>query len=96
MTDQTYPEILRSDITNTILTMLKIGITNLTTFDFLDPPAPETMMYSLNLLHSMGCMDMEEQNGKLTLSEIGRMMSEFPLHPKLSKCILGSNKLSCS
>ena len=30
-----------------VLTLLKLGITDLVHFDFMDPPAPETMMRAL-------------------------------------------------
>jgi pre-mRNA-splicing factor ATP-dependent RNA helicase DHX15/PRP43 len=41
----TYPEILRSRMESVVLTLLKLGIEDLVHFDFMDPPAPETMMY---------------------------------------------------
>lgn len=42
--EQTYPEILRSRMETVVLTLLKLGIEDLVHFDFMDPPAPETMM----------------------------------------------------
>jgi pre-mRNA-splicing factor ATP-dependent RNA helicase DHX15/PRP43 len=42
--EQTYPEILRSRMEVVVLTLLKLGIEDLVHFDFMDPPAPETMM----------------------------------------------------
>lgn len=44
LTPQTHPELLRSDLSNTVLTLIKLGIDDLVHFDFLDPPAPETLM----------------------------------------------------
>ena len=41
---QTYPEILRSRMETVVLTLLKLGIQDLVHFDFMDPPAPETMV----------------------------------------------------
>ena len=34
---QTYPEILRSNLANTVLTLKKLGIDDLVHFDFMDP-----------------------------------------------------------
>ena len=45
--EQTYPEILRSRMESVVLTLLKLGINDLVHFDFMDPPAPETMMRAL-------------------------------------------------
>jgi pre-mRNA-splicing factor ATP-dependent RNA helicase DHX15/PRP43 len=36
--EQTYPEILRSKLENTVLTLLKLGIEDLVHFDFMEPP----------------------------------------------------------
>ena len=38
--DNTYPEILRSNLATTVLTLKKLGINDLVHFDFMDPPAP--------------------------------------------------------
>ena len=48
--EQTYPEILRSNLANVVLELKKLGIDDLVHFDYLDPPAPETVMRALELL----------------------------------------------
>jgi len=45
--ENTYPEILRSNLASVVLTLKKLGIEDLVHFDFLDPPAPETLMRAL-------------------------------------------------
>jgi pre-mRNA-splicing factor ATP-dependent RNA helicase DHX15/PRP43 len=60
--DNTYPEILRSNISSVILTLKKLGIDDLVHFDFMDPPAPETMMRALELLNYQGALDDEVHN----------------------------------
>ena len=42
--EQTYPEILRSNLGSVVLQLKKLGIEDLVHFDFMDPPAPETLM----------------------------------------------------
>ena len=44
MQDNTYPEILRSNLGSVVLNLKKLGIDDLVHFDFMDPPAPETLM----------------------------------------------------
>ena len=90
--EQTYPEILRSNLSNTVLTLKKLGIDDLVHFDFMDPPAPETMIRALELLHSLGALDDE---GELT-KNIGFKMAEFPLDPQLSKMLIASPEYNCS
>eukprot|EP00455_Lapot_gusevi_P031023 TRINITY_DN3348_c0_g1_i3.p1 TRINITY_DN3348_c0_g1~~TRINITY_DN3348_c0_g1_i3.p1 ORF type:complete len:699 (-),score=169.43 TRINITY_DN3348_c0_g1_i3:34-2130(-) len=89
--EQTYPEILRSNLGSVVLTLKKLGIDDLVHFDFMDPPAPETLMRALELLNYLGALD---DDGNLT--ELGSLMSEFPLDPQLAKLLLESPKHSCS
>lgn len=89
--DQTYPEILRSNLANTVLTLKKLGIDDLVHFDFMDPPAPETLMRALEVLNYLGALDDE---GNLT--PLGEMMSEFPLDPQMSKMLVISPRYNCS
>jgi pre-mRNA-splicing factor ATP-dependent RNA helicase DHX15/PRP43 len=91
MVETTYPEILRSQMSNVVLTLLKLGIEDLVHFDFLDPPAPETLMRALEVLNYLGAID---DDGCLT--EMGRQMSELPIDPQLAKMILSSPDFNCS
>ena len=79
----TIPEILRSNITSVVLNLKKLGIDDLVHFDFIDPPAPETMMRALEMLNYLGAIDDE---GNLT--ELGSNMNQLPLEPELSKMVL--------
>ncbi|CAB4021434.1 pre-mRNA-splicing factor ATP-dependent RNA helicase DHX15, partial [Paramuricea clavata] len=91
MQDNTYPEILRSNLGTVVLHLKKLGIDDLVHFDFMDPPAPETLMRALELLNYLGALD---DNGDLT--ELGSMMAEFPLDPQLAKMVIASCEFNCS
>jgi len=88
---QTYPEILRSNLANVVLTLKKLGIDDLVHFDFMDPPAPETLMRALELLNYLAALD---DDGNLT--KLGQLMSEFPLDPQMSKMLVVSPEFNCS
>lgn len=45
--ENTYPEILRSNLGNVVLCLKKLGVNDLVHFDYMDPPAPETLMRAL-------------------------------------------------
>ena len=60
-------------------------------FDFMDPPAPETLMRALELLNYLGALDDE---GNMT--QVGTVMAEFPLDPQLSKMIVAAPQFKCS
>lgn len=55
--EQTYPEILRCNLASVILELKKLGIDDLVHFDYMDPPAPETVMRALELLNYLAAFD---------------------------------------
>jgi len=89
--EQTYPEILRSNLSSTVLELKKLGIDDLVHFDLMDPPAPETLMRALEELNYLACLDDE---GELT--QLGRLASEFPLDPALAVMLISSPEFYCS
>lgn len=91
MESNTIPEVLRSNLGNVVLTLLKLGINDLVHFDFMDPPAPETLMRALEELNYLGALN---DQGKLT--KLGDQMSQLPLDPNLAKMLLDSVKRNCS
>ena len=89
--EQSYPEILRSNLASTVLELKKLGIDDLVHFDLMDPPAPETMMRALEELNYLACLDDE---GELTA--LGKLASEFPLDPALAVMLISSPEFYCS
>ncbi|KAF5366361.1 hypothetical protein D9757_011476 [Collybiopsis confluens] len=89
--EQTYPEILRANLANTVLELAKLGIKDLVRFDYLDAPAPETLMRALELLNYLAALD---DDGELT--PLGALMAEFPLDPQLAKMLIVSPEFGVS
>jgi len=89
--EQTYPEILRSNLANTVLELKKLGIDDLVHFDLMDPPAPETLMRALEELNYLACLN---DDGDLT--NLGIIASEFPLDPALAVMLISSPEFYCS
>ncbi|EMS49798.1 putative pre-mRNA-splicing factor ATP-dependent RNA helicase [Triticum urartu] len=87
----TIPEIQRINLGWTVLNMKAMGINELVSFDFMDPPAPQALISAMEQLYSLGALDEE---GLLT--KLGRKMAEFPQEPPLSKMLLASVDLGCS
>lgn len=85
------PEIQRSNLAMTVLTMKAMGINDMLGFDFMDPPPAATLVTALEQLYNLGALDEE---GLLT--RLGRKMAEFPLDPPLSKALIASVDLGCS
>ncbi|KAK2458998.1 pre-mRNA-splicing factor ATP-dependent RNA helicase DEAH1 [Trifolium repens] len=91
MSPTSIPEIQRINLATTTLSMKAMGINDLLSFDFMDPPSPQALISAMEQLYSLGALDEE---GLLT--KLGRKMAEFPLDPPLSKMLLASVDLGCS
>lgn len=90
MRQTVYPEILRSNITSVVLTLFKLGVLDLVHFDFIDPPAPETMMRALEMLNYLGAINDEPE-----LTDLGKDMCLLPLEPELAKMVLSGKENKC-
>lgn len=55
---------------------------DLVRFDYVDAPAPETLMRALELLNYLAALD---DDGNLT--PLGSIMAEFPLDPQVRESI---------
>ena len=51
---------------------------DLVKFDYVDSPAPETLMRALELLYYLGALD-----DKSNLTSLGMFMAQFPLDPQV-------------
>ena len=85
------PEIQRTNLASTVLSLKAMGINDLLSFDFMDPPPMQTLISAMEQLHALSALDEE---GLLT--RLGRRMAEFPLEPMLSKMLIMSVHLACS
>ncbi|KAK3537941.1 hypothetical protein QTP70_024543 [Hemibagrus guttatus] len=84
------PHILESDITSTVLFLKRMEIAGLGHCDFIDRPDPEGLMQALEELDYLAALDNDGN-----LSEIGIIMSEFPLEPQMAKTLLASCEFDC-
>ena len=56
-----------------MLTLKKLGIKDLVHFDFMDPPAPETLMRALELLNYLGALDDDVTLSFIYIYALGRV-----------------------
>ncbi|VDO28439.1 unnamed protein product [Haemonchus placei] len=85
------PEIQRTNLASTLLSLKAMGINNLIDFDFMDAPPLDSMITALHQLHTLSALD-----GDGLLTKLGRRMAEFPLEPSLAKLLIMSVELGCS
>eukprot|EP01012_Entosiphon_sulcatum_P049037 TRINITY_DN67636_c0_g1_i1.p1 TRINITY_DN67636_c0_g1~~TRINITY_DN67636_c0_g1_i1.p1 ORF type:complete len:682 (+),score=76.06 TRINITY_DN67636_c0_g1_i1:1029-3074(+) len=88
---ETPPEILRTNPTQVILQLAKLGVANVTHFDFIDPPPAETMIRALETLQLIGALDQQAR-----LTHLGSQMSLFPLDPVLARTLVTASKFECT
>jgi len=88
----TPPEIIRANLAGVILRMLYLGIGDVYTFPFLDPPAKKQLADGMEILKELGAIRIEE---KPVLSEIGRLMARLPLDPRTARMIIEAMKRGC-
>ncbi|KAK0386054.1 hypothetical protein NLU13_5891 [Sarocladium strictum] len=91
MLPMTIPEIQRTNLSSTILTLKAMGINDLLHFDFMDPPPINTMLTALEELYALSALDDE---GLLT--RLGRKMANFPMNPSNAKVLLAAVDHHCA
>ncbi|MFW5776149.1 MAG: helicase-related protein [Spirochaetota bacterium] len=79
----TTEEIYRTDLSEVVLRMAEIGITDFDQFDFISSPGRQGIVSAVESLH---LLDALEPNN--ALSQIGQMMAQFPLLPRHSRVIV--------
>ncbi|PPQ98819.1 hypothetical protein CVT24_003373 [Panaeolus cyanescens] len=85
------PEISRSDLLTTLLQLKALGINDLLKFEWVTAPPAETVLRTLERLHSHGIID---DSGQLT--RLGEQISEFPVDTSIAKMLLISKDFQCS
>lgn len=91
MYPQAIPEIQRTNLSNTLLQLKSLNISDVSKFPFIDAPPSQNLMTSLYDLWTLGALD---NFGNLT--KLGRLMSSFPLQPFLSKILICASGYGCT
>lgn len=81
--EYTTEEIYRTDLSEVVLRMAELGITDFYNFDFIASPGKEGIIGAVDTLNMLGALDSDNY-----LSEIGKMMVRFPLEPRISRIII--------
>lgn len=76
------PEIERVDLAGPVLELLAWGENDPLALDWFTPPSAERVQLALRLLARLSAVE----HGKI--SALGKLMSRFPLHPRLSRLLI--------
>jgi len=83
----TTPEIIRVDLSETLLCIKRLGYTHPDTFPWFDAPPPAALTAAQELLTLLGALTI---NGALT--DTGIAMGNFPMHPRLARLLMEAGK----
>ncbi|XP_065200685.1 probable ATP-dependent RNA helicase DHX35 [Planococcus citri] len=88
----TPPEMSRTDLSQAVLQLKALGISNILRFTFPSPPPAQNLLLALELLYALGAID---DNGELT-NPLGVTMAEFPLPPLHAKTLISAGDFGCT
>ncbi len=92
-TEFTDPEILRTNLASVILQMTALGLGDISQFPFVEPPDQKQIKDGVHLLEELDAIHFKHH--KYQLTEIGRILSQLPIDPKLARMVVEARKLSC-
>ena len=84
------PEIRRSDLASTIVHIKSLGIDDIESLPWLDPPRPESVREGMNVLRELSAVD---EAGHLT--EIGRKIARWPVDPRVGRILIEAERNGC-
>ena len=106
---QELPEVKRLDLAEVVLTLKASGIEDVFAFPWLEKPEPRALERAEMLLVDLGALAMRdvggvpsprgEKRGEGTpptiITEIGRKMLRFPVHPRYARMFLAAEERGC-
>ncbi|KAM7335070.1 hypothetical protein ACRRTK_005547 [Alexandromys fortis] len=85
-----HPKVFEENLSSLVLLLMRKQIAEPGECHFLDRPAPEALMQALEDLDYLAALDDDGD-----LSDLGIILSEFPLPPELAKALLASCEFNC-
>ncbi|CAB5059535.1 MAG: ATP-dependent RNA helicase HrpA [Actinobacteria bacterium] len=96
----TEPEILRTNLASVILQMTALGLGDIASFPFVEPPDARSVADGIALLDELAAF---EQVGEDTppgasrhLSHLGKRLARLPIDPRLGRMVLEADRLGCA
>ena len=89
----TEPEIQRTNLASVILQMAAMGLGDIESFPFIDPPDARQIRDGIALLEELGAVKQGALGTPDWLTPIGRQISGLPLDPRLGRMLIAANEL---
>lgn len=90
----TEPEILRTSLASVVLLMTSLGLGDVESFPFVEPPAIRAITDGVRLLEELGAIeDAPREPGGRRLTRVGRTLARFPLDPRMARMLIEAHRL---
>ena len=89
----TEPEILRTNLASVILQMAELGLGDVESFPFIDPPDRRAVRDAVALLVELQALVPDQD--ELTLTRDGRRMARLPVDPRFGRMLLAAEADGC-
>ncbi|MFN8051044.1 MAG: ATP-dependent RNA helicase HrpA [Acidimicrobiales bacterium] len=91
----TEPEIRRTNLASVILQMANLGLGDVGSFPFVDPPDDRNIRDGIALLEELGAVDPERAGTKKWLTTLGRRLVRMPVDPRLGRMVIEAGTNGC-
>ena len=94
---QELPEVRRLDLSEVVLTLKAAGIDDVAGFPWLEKPDPKALERAETLLADLGALarGKADPTSHGTITETGRKMLRFPMHPRYARMFLAAQERGC-
>jgi ATP-dependent helicase HrpB len=103
---QELPEVRRLDLSEVVLTLKASGIDDVANFPWLEKPDPKALERAEMLLEDLGAVAFEKRSkvqvpsaketaGLSRITDVGRKMLRFPVHPRYARMLLEADQRGC-
>ena len=89
--EYTDPEILRTNLAAVILQAATIGIDDIASFPFIQPPDSRGVKDGLGLLTELGALEVTQGSG-VVLTKLGSRLAKLPIEPRFGRMLLEAKK----
>ena len=91
----TEPEILRTNLASVVLQMTALGLGEIESFPFVEPPDPRAIRDGIALLEELGALEPAKSGQAPRLTATGREISRLPVDPRMARMIVEGHRNGC-